>query len=241
MANSHCTAASSEHDCLALQMAMSLLQKAYPSDVITKLLPDSATSGPMHKCYWEASTSSDSQSELEADGSSISDSSDDCEILNVKRLPQPQWTQAMPYPAGAPNMVTPAEYYKSWIQEFWNPKKSRGPTSVDKQLNGSRQPLQQHDASSSSAGQCVSSSMHTADMPATPVLPDGGLAKGPCASQGQCAASARSGPVSCCGVEAAQHSGDLANAGQDDRPRSRRSGNSPEARLYASVPGGTIV
>ena len=106
-------------------MALSALRKAYPAEALEKLLPDSATSGPMPLTQSEGSASTSIQSELEADGSSISDSSDDCETMILNQIARPKMaTEArlwMPYPSGhlsKPGGMNPAEYYKSWIHEF---------------------------------------------------------------------------------------------------------------------------
>ncbi len=215
---------------------MSLLQKAYPSDVITRLLPDSATSGPMHKKgSWEASALSDSPYELEADGSSISDSSDDCEMMTQMQMPLPQWKRAMPYPATGSSTITPADFYRSWIQEFWNPKQSRCATSLRKQASGSGQSQQQLDASSS-AGQCASSSMLSCEPPlqtaAAMQPPHHGLAEGSSPIQDHSAASVGDGQASCCGSAPRQAGGDVRGTRQDERlPPSRRNPGMPRRLL----------
>ncbi|CAL8466970.1 g6506 [Coccomyxa elongata] len=108
-----------------LEMALSALRKAYPAEALDRLLPDSATSGPMPLSQSEGSASPSIQSELEADGSSISDSSDDCETMILNQIARPQMATEgrlwMPYPSGhlsKPGGMGPAEYYKSWIHEF---------------------------------------------------------------------------------------------------------------------------
>lgn len=135
---------------LVLQVAMSLLQKAYPAEIVTRLLPVTAPSGMSPVWCSRASLSSDSESELEADGSSISDSSDDCEMLCLGgHIATEKWAQQMPYPTGGPSSVAPAMYYNSWIQEFWktNNKACFPPQDKHASRDGNAQPWQPEAAS----------------------------------------------------------------------------------------------
>lgn len=142
-------------------MALSALRKAYPAEALDRLLPDSATYGPMPLSQSEGSASPSIQSELEADGSSISDSSDDCETMILNQIARPQMATEgrlwMPYPSGhlsKPGGMGPAEYYKSWIHEFCPALIQSSDLPLDKQSGHTEHALLRH-ASGCCGGQQV--------------------------------------------------------------------------------------
>ncbi|BDA40721.1 hypothetical protein COCOBI_01-3740 [Coccomyxa sp. Obi] len=223
-----------KHD---LEMALSALRKAYPAEALDRLLPDSATSGPMPLTRSEGSMSTSIHSELEADGSSISDSSDDCETMILNQIARPQIaTEAsfwMPYPSGHLSKaggMGPAEYYKSWIHEFCPSLIPSGGPPLDKQSGPTEQPLLRH-AAACYGGQHMrgSRSLEDATKQAdVAMLHDNGQPQG---IEGQC--SSQSHPA-CCGAGHMSNDGGVPATRSHGRPTVFRTQPSTDASSSGS-------
>lgn len=156
----------------------------------------------------EGSASTSTQSELEADGSSISDSSDDCETMILNQIARPEMaTEAirwMPYPSGhlsKPGGMGPAEYYKSWIHEFCPSLIQSSDPPLDKQSGHTEHALLRH-ASACWGGQQSTGSRSLEDrlqQVDAPTLHDNGQPhgiEGQCGSQNHHAPSGGGGHMS---------------------------------------------